>query len=728
MRLILLICLLLPFLLDAQLSISVTIRTTEGGVLANSNTYILSNGEKKQSQVTDANGKVTYEVSEEGNYTFYYADDVKGFDFEMKEGRRGSMSKTLTYDPEGVFKRPEKADRKGIQFAIKEENITDFSPATGKAGYQIVLKNLKGVPAKGVSVVMVDFISKTKFSAKTNSRGMAKFFINSGQSYEIDIDGIEAVDIIKVPRVKYGVFTSELPYEAPKLAQRIVGDTIYQSQITQTDGATTHAFAVIKLVDFNQEGLSDEKVFLNDENSSKVYAGTTDEDGEVKFMLKNGTNYIMSLQMERDVRYIKLGETRGFKKVGLTHMYRGTENVLSMLANRKRDDKGFIQNFESTPIKKLEGVQIKSNYGSNGLRLKIEENGKVPTITLVEGNAYFSEGFYSKKFFAFDVKTKKVVWAVELGESGAGTAVYSDGVLLINTYSCTLYALDVKTGELLWSKYLANTLYSNPSVSNGNVLVVFDNEISLGKNDRFVMANFDLKTGKTKWQTLISEDAIACPVISGSEVHVASTNGNYKVFEMKSGKVVNEANIQAVSSPTITKKKIYLTRKEGESEVLSVYDKKTFKKLKDITISDSTTEFDTPCFEKMHHQGSRVVAYKGLNYLISGSSLMCIDPVAEKIIWKQDIGLNGNLRAIMVANNRVFVQTGDDFVLFYEALTGNRKTVIKTLSSVYAQPTATRRKLFYSDDSGYIYMQSIPIALEVPQWLGNSEHNRFYED
>ena len=45
--------------------------------------------EKAQQKETDANGKVFYEVIEPGIYTFYYAEDIKGFDIEMRKGRKG---------------------------------------------------------------------------------------------------------------------------------------------------------------------------------------------------------------------------------------------------------------------------------------------------------------------------------------------------------------------------------------------------------------------------------------------------------------------------------------------------------------------------------------------------------------------------------------------------------------------------------------------------------------
>ncbi|MCB0477016.1 MAG: PQQ-like beta-propeller repeat protein [Crocinitomicaceae bacterium] len=730
MRFILLLLLFLPIFTIAQLEISVTIRTTDGNMLAGANTYISLNGQKVMSQVTDATGKVMYSVEEPGNYTFFYKEDIKGFDFEMKEGRRGQMSRTLTYDPEGVFSKPPKADRSGIAFNEINQRNVQFQPTTGKCGYQIVLKNLKGQPGTNVPVDMVDMTSKTKYRSRTDSRGMAKFFVPTGKTYEVDVDGIEAVDIIKVPAIKYGVFTSELPYEPPKISERMVGDSIYQSNINQTDGASTHAYCKIELINYNREGIEGEKVYLNDLNSQRVYVGTTNSDGVVEFMLKNGTHYVMHLTMERDVKLIKLDETRGFKTMGMTHMYRGTEAILDMLANRKRDDKGFIQKFEETPIEKITDPKVETKVLSNGLELTTEENGKVPPITIANGKMFFSEGFYSKNFYGYDPVRKSVIWGVKLGESGAGAAVYSDGVLLINTYSCTLYALEASTGKLLWSKYLANTLYSNPSVKDGQVLVVFDNEMELQNGKPFVLANFDLKTGKINWQKLLSDDAIACPVIADDEVHVASVDGKYEIFNLKTGDSKTMNSGKALSSPTITKDEIFLTIDENGKETFASYDRKSFTKKKSVPISDSlfAEAGSGQCFERMHFQGSRSVHYKGLNYMIYGSDLICVDAQSEKIMWKQNVGMNGDLRTVVAGGGRVWVQTDKDAILFFEAQTGKQVDAINTNCPLYAPATSQSGKLCYADDKGKIFIQQIRQTLNYPQWGISGEHNLVFEE
>ena len=79
--------LFLSLLSFGQISLTVNIKTTKGTFLKNAKTYISLDGKKMQSKKTNENGRVFYQVTTPGEYIFYYAEDVKGFEFEVKEGR-----------------------------------------------------------------------------------------------------------------------------------------------------------------------------------------------------------------------------------------------------------------------------------------------------------------------------------------------------------------------------------------------------------------------------------------------------------------------------------------------------------------------------------------------------------------------------------------------------------------------------------------------------------------
>ena len=112
--------------------------------------------------------------------------------------------------------------------------------------------------------------------------------------------GKKGFEEIKIPMVKYGVFNKVLPYEQPKIEEIIKGDSIYQYKVSAQQRATTHSFLQVTLVDYNRNGLSNEKICLNDENSSTIYVAYTNEQGLARFMIKNGTDYVMHLTYEEE--------------------------------------------------------------------------------------------------------------------------------------------------------------------------------------------------------------------------------------------------------------------------------------------------------------------------------------------------------------------------------------------------------------------------------------------
>ena len=86
---------------------------------------------------------------------------------------------------------------------------------------------------------------------------------------------------------------------------------------------------------------------------------------------------------------------------------------------------------------------------------------------------------------------------------------------------------------------------------------------------------------------LVDEEIIACPIVVDSEIHVASQNGMYYVYDKESGVLKKKRqDLNAVSTPTITGKRIYITVAKGASEKLLALDRIT---LKTKNISSSLT-------------------------------------------------------------------------------------------------------------------------------------------
>ena len=70
----------------------------------------------------------------------------------------------------------------------------------------------------------------------------------------------------------------------------------------------------------------------------------TNEQGVARFMIKNGTDYVMHLTYERGVKLLSMEKTTGFKSRKLTHSYRGSLLIEKQLAEQKQRWNALRQN------------------------------------------------------------------------------------------------------------------------------------------------------------------------------------------------------------------------------------------------------------------------------------------------------------------------------------------------------------------------------------------------
>lgn len=742
-RLLLLSFLLLSFLSYSQISLTVNIKTTKGKVLKNARTYISLDGKKMQSKKTNENGRVFYEVVTPGKYIFYYAEDLKGFDFEVKEGRKGRKTRSITYDPKGIFKKHKKSDRSNITFTDIDQKKGRFEPAKGRCVYQIILKNSKGLAIKNTPVYIVDIKAKIKYKSNTGPNGIAKFYIYSGKIYEVDIDGIEGIEVVSVPAVKYSIMTREISYEKAEINQRIVGDSIFQSNINAEQRATTHAYVQIKLINYDKIGLRNEKVCLNDENSSSVYVATTNDDGIVRFMLKNSTNYVVHLTYERGVNLIDLENVNGFKYVKKTHKYRGSLLIEQQLAQQKEEmeklkaklkeaEEAFSSGraalnvtFNETPVETISEPDKYLLNTPEGFTVNFGNSGKAATPTIVGDNLYLQEGSYSSNYYCINANNGQFNWGLRLGESGISPAVYKNGVLLINTASCSLYAIDASTGKLLWSKWLAGYVYTTPSADNENVYVAY-------KHGGYpVVVSFNLRSGKLNWMRLVDDEIIACPIVVDSEIHVASQNGMYYIYDKESGGLKKKRqDLSAVSTPTITDKRIYITVAKGASENLIALDRYTLETLKTYPISLSSLKIsglrNVDQTDQMNFNGSHPIIYKNKIAIVTDRfNIMAFDVAGESLLWKHKIQVNSDQLPI-VANKKVIITSKAGKVFSFDIQTGAKTLAKKISGKIEGQPIA-KKGVLYIAVGGVVKVIKNAVNHSWFQWNKDGGHNAVWK-
>lgn len=695
--------------------VEVTAKTTEGSVVLKS--------------TTDNNGKAIFDLNEPGVYKFSYLNQKDVASYTIKEGTSGNGSKTTTYDPDGYFAVAAVESRSGISF--KSANALQNKGQQNMAKVNVEIKRQTGGHWSDLPIEVIDIKGKTKYKGTTNSTGYATFYLPINRDYEIDIANIEAINTFNVPNYPNSTMSVWSYYEKTFVDESTQSDTIKQNNITQETGTSTHILYTLTLTNYDGEPLANEIVALDDENSSTVYFGTTNTEGICKFMLKKGTSYLVNLKYDRGIDLIDASRSDGFASSWSHRRYRGSAAIERMMAERKTNTEGFVISHEETPIKRATTPLDYLTKTTNGFNIDFETSGPIGTPTIVEDKILTQEGFYSPNFYCLDAITGKYLWGIELGESGMSPIVSQDEVLLINTYSCTLYAIDINNGNMLWSKWLAGTIYSTPSTDNSSVYVVYDNGYNnpVNSSETFVISSFDLRTGEVNWMKWIDDEVIACPVVDGSEVHVASQSGNYYVFDKESGnQTLMSTEIKAVSSPTLTENNIFITATVNGKEKLVSLNRENLKIQKTFrpNLNPQKIKRQTECYNQMNFNGAHPIVYKNQTVIITDSAkIYAFDTQTESIIWQKFVKIHPNQIPI-VANEQVHIATVTGEVISYDIKTGVPQKIKYSDNEIDGQLLTYKGFLFVAT-AGILQVIKSNKDLKHEQWNGSGGHNTVFE-
>jgi outer membrane protein assembly factor BamB len=727
MLIILLFCLFYN-LISAQTTCTFRLKDTKGKPLEN--TLITAKNEALiLTEKTDFSGKAIFTFIQPGTYSISYLEIKNATKIEVEEGYTATVSKTLTYDPTGIFAVKPSFNRKNVHFSNVNGNSLMNKPNTAKVTVLVQEKN--GTKVNNQKIELVSEKDKVKYNSTTNATGNAIFYVPINQDYEIDIDEIEAMQKFKIGDYQNAEYTEVVYFEKTNLREIQVGDTLIQNNNAKTVGTSTHHLFTFILKNYQNNPSVGEKVYLKSTTNNTVYQSVTDETGTCFFLLKKGSNYLVNLKYENEICLVNATETRGFSSSMETRRYRGTQAIEEMLTRRNVNKDGFVINHDATPINKATPKAGYLTKTAKGFDLNFSESGPIGTPTLVEDKIFTQEGFHSPNFYCLDANTGSNIWGIQLGESGISPIVHHAGVLLINTYSCTLYAIDAKNGNLLWSKWLAGTIYSTPSAAGNSVYVVYNNGYNNPKNpsENYVLASFDLQTGKENWMAWIDKEVIACPVVDGNEVHVASQSGNYFVFDKETGAKINTSKtIKALTSPTVTSEYIYITTTTNGQEQVTVLDRKTLKTARKYTPLFQTIPFsgNGGCYGQMNYNGAHPIVYKNeFIILLDSKRLLVFSALTEQLIWKQAIETNPN-QVPIVANDKIIIAAKNGGIWSFDLKTGNNLLIEKTDMEIDGQPIGYKDFMFIAA-TGVLKMIKSNHRIPWTQWNKDAGHNTVWK-
>ena len=147
---------------------------------------------------------------------------------------------------------------------------------------------------------------------------------------------------------------------------------------------------------------------------------------------------------------------------------------------------------------------------------------------------------------AVNPDTGKIVWKTELETRIGGGPAVSSGIVVVGTQQGEIIALNAENGEIKWKAPVSSEVISSPAVGDGYVVATtVDGKITA----------FDAESGEQKWfydQTIpsLTLRGNSSPIIAGGGAIAGFSNGKLAVFILQNGQMAWEKTITAASGRT----------------------------------------------------------------------------------------------------------------------------------------------------------------------------------
>lgn len=238
----------------------------------------------------------------------------------------------------------------------------------------------------------------------------------------------------------------------------------------------------------------------------------------------------------------------------------------------------------------------------NGFIIQLPKAGMTPSPTIYKNMLFVGGGFGSKEFYAFDAKTGKNIWGLNLDDDGPSSAVVVNDRVVFNTESCTIFACNAHTGELDWSYFLGDPMMSTPTIADGLVFTAYPASrglISLpsqsygnypqqqtpqqsNQNTTYaekeaqqdeqngkiwgthILIAMKLSDGEIVWQKWIDGDVMSAPVVEGKELYLTTFPGTFYKINLHTGEILAANAQRATSAPVVVGEEVYMSQRSEE--------------------------------------------------------------------------------------------------------------------------------------------------------------------
>ena len=328
-------------------------------------------------------GKVTFDIPP-GHWSVNLEGLPDYDEIELKDKEKGGRSLTLSYDKEKTEDETRIINlRPSVIFSeIYQDKIKVRMPASDSCIVKIKLYDLGKKPVKKASVNLVGVDYAIIYKEKTNSLGIATFYVPKGVRYAIDVDDIENFGFTQ--KLNYsGVQTVSLEYQPTYITETNINDTIRQDLQKPIRPTTARTLAEIYVMDIYGEPMADENVFLQKIKTNEVYIAKTDKSGIATFLIPRGDKYLLHFDYQRDVDVLRLTHIQGLNSVQYQIKYIPDPKLQYPENFIPKPDELFLTEFDNFitkqfPDPKEEKAGFFLNWGNN----KVNERSKEAVLEI----------------------------------------------------------------------------------------------------------------------------------------------------------------------------------------------------------------------------------------------------------------------------------------------------------------------------------------------------------
>ncbi|NOQ71481.1 MAG: VWA domain-containing protein [Crocinitomix sp.] len=333
---------------------------------------------------TSASGQLTLALSE-GKEWMMNVGGMKNYALLTVPQGTGSGSATISYNVKRwnkINQPPVDRSKLTLQEVPQTINGRDM-PGAGNSIIQIIAVNDKDRPWPGIEVKLTCFELNKSFIAKTDGKGIARFNVPNNNSYQIDLDGENDFEYIEVGD-RSTIRGLTLTYEKINFSENRDDEGYLVQKFSVEPTPVSNRVMVTLYVQGGPNGGRNEEIFLDQTYSNERYAGKTDDEGKIVFLLPKKRSYLVSFPFHKNAQLLDLTRFRGIGYMQSSVRYspdprlQYPENYLPSASTLKEYDINSLLNkrFADTDDDELVNVSVK--WGNN----KINSGSKEALLEL----------------------------------------------------------------------------------------------------------------------------------------------------------------------------------------------------------------------------------------------------------------------------------------------------------------------------------------------------------